>query len=254
MTEIAVNALLAKILAKTQSYTQQIIKTTTANTSKRTVVVTKQKQKCEIKNITSFVFYLYFIFVMILGNKFTLAIKCVCNLQECDVIRSEDCPGKGYIVWDPCKCCKMCAKVKGEACGGPGGFSGSCEPPLVCVIKPPIIGTGVCVELPNNMTTPLDDCSNKISIEAGCDIVNRKCKCWEKMSVCKTQDQKLRWDFKNLEECELNLQNVVKTELEFDEDYTIPPQNFEYKVGKSKRRKLLIKKECGKKCYDEMCW
>lgn len=31
------------------------------------------------------------------------AIKCVCNPQECDFIRPEDCPGKGYIVWDPCK-------------------------------------------------------------------------------------------------------------------------------------------------------
>lgn len=31
------------------------------------------------------------------------ALKCVCNPQDCDVIRSEDCPGKGVILWDPCK-------------------------------------------------------------------------------------------------------------------------------------------------------
>lgn len=54
-------------------------------------------------------------------------------------------------------------------------------------------------ELPDNLTTPQDDCPNKITIEAGCDIVNRKCKCWETMNVCKTQDHKLRWDFKNME-------------------------------------------------------
>lgn len=37
-------------------------------------------------------------------NVYVGAIKCVCNPQEdCDFIRSEDCPGKGYIVWDPCK-------------------------------------------------------------------------------------------------------------------------------------------------------
>ncbi|XP_063695734.1 cysteine-rich motor neuron 1 protein [Culicoides brevitarsis] len=206
-------------------------------------VVTHHQKIVKSENLSFFVI-LYLLVVMVLGNSVTQAIKCVCNPQECDVIRSEDCPGKGYIVWDPCKCCKMCAKIKGEACGGPGGFSGSCEPPLVCVIKPPIIGTGVCVELPDNLTAPLDDCpNNKISIEAGCDIVNRKCKCWDTLSVCKTQDQKLRWDFKNLEDCELNLQNVVKSELEFDEDYTIPPQSFEYKVGKSKRRKLLKKRK-----------
>lgn len=45
----------------------------------------------------------------------------------------------------PTRCCKVCAKVEGEACGGPGGFSGSCEPPLKCIIKPPIVGTGVCM-------------------------------------------------------------------------------------------------------------
>lgn len=39
----------------------------------------------------------------------------------------------------------MCAKIEGEACGGPGGFSGACEFPLKCITKPPIIGTGVCL-------------------------------------------------------------------------------------------------------------
>lgn len=31
------------------------------------------------------------------------ALKCVCNPLDCDVIRSKDCPGKGLIVWDPCR-------------------------------------------------------------------------------------------------------------------------------------------------------
>lgn len=43
------------------------------------------------------------------------------------------------------RCCKVCAKIEGEACGGPGGFSGTCEYPLKCITKPPIIGTGVCL-------------------------------------------------------------------------------------------------------------
>ncbi len=33
----------------------------------------------------------------------TGALKCVCNQQECDVIRAEDCPGMGMVVMDPCK-------------------------------------------------------------------------------------------------------------------------------------------------------
>lgn len=33
----------------------------------------------------------------------TGALKCICNQQECDVIRAEDCPGKGITLWDPCK-------------------------------------------------------------------------------------------------------------------------------------------------------
>lgn len=32
-----------------------------------------------------------------------LALKCICNPDDCEVIRSLDCPGKGIILWDPCK-------------------------------------------------------------------------------------------------------------------------------------------------------
>lgn len=31
------------------------------------------------------------------------ALKCVCNPKECDTVRSTECPGKGLIIWDPCK-------------------------------------------------------------------------------------------------------------------------------------------------------
>ena len=43
------------------------------------------------------------------------------------------------------RCCRICAKTVGETCGGPGEFSGQCEPPLLCVTKLPIFsGLGVC--------------------------------------------------------------------------------------------------------------
>lgn len=45
-----------------------------------------------------------------------------------------------------CRCCRICAKTLGEACGGPGEFSGQCEPPLQCVTQLPIFnGLGICM-------------------------------------------------------------------------------------------------------------
>ncbi|GAB0090846.1 uncharacterized protein DMENIID0001_056110 [Sergentomyia squamirostris] len=90
-------------------------------------------------------FVVFASFFLIFCTNSAVAIKCVCNLAECDDIKPTDCPGKGITVWDPCHCCKVCAKTLGEACGGPGGFSGTCEPPLQCITKPPVIGTGLCL-------------------------------------------------------------------------------------------------------------
>lgn len=33
----------------------------------------------------------------------TWALKCVCNPRECDIVKTTECPGKGLIIWDPCK-------------------------------------------------------------------------------------------------------------------------------------------------------
>lgn len=38
-----------------------------------------------------------------LGIRSVDALKCVCNPKECDIVRSTECPGKGLIIWDPCK-------------------------------------------------------------------------------------------------------------------------------------------------------
>lgn len=32
------------------------------------------------------------------------ALKCVCNPDDCEPVRSDDCPGRGIVMWDPCKC------------------------------------------------------------------------------------------------------------------------------------------------------
>lgn len=42
------------------------------------------------------------------------------------------------------RCCRVCAKTLGESCGGSNGFSGTCEPQLECISKPPD-RTGICM-------------------------------------------------------------------------------------------------------------
>ncbi|KAL6427343.1 hypothetical protein ACFW04_008719 [Cataglyphis niger] len=70
--------------------------------------------------------------IVVLSLAVARALSCVCSPLECDVLTDEDCPGG--LTWDPCRCCKVCARVEGEPCGGLFGFSGSCAVGLQCVI------------------------------------------------------------------------------------------------------------------------
>lgn len=55
------------------------------------------------------------------------------------------------------RCCKVCAKIEGESCGGPGNFSGICEEPLKCISKPPLIGAvGICLGKIENFIVTLN--------------------------------------------------------------------------------------------------
>lgn len=69
--------------------------------------------------------------------------SCVCSPAECEDISEDDCPGG--TVWDPCGCCRVCARVENEACGGPYGFYGSCAKGLECVVS--VLSSGKSVEL-----------------------------------------------------------------------------------------------------------
>ncbi|KAF7404870.1 hypothetical protein HZH66_003776 [Vespula vulgaris] len=71
--------------------------------------------------------------IVVLSIAVARALSCVCSPLECDILTDEDCPGG--LTWDPCRCCKVCARVEGEPCGGLFGFSGSCAVGLQCVIK-----------------------------------------------------------------------------------------------------------------------
>ena len=55
-----------------------------------------------------------------------------CNRTACEV--PELCGG-GLVV-DPCGCCKECAKVDDQPCGGRFGLNGRCDEGLYCAIDP----------------------------------------------------------------------------------------------------------------------
>ncbi|XP_036140141.1 uncharacterized protein LOC105834238 isoform X2 [Monomorium pharaonis] len=89
--------------------------------------------------------------IVVLSLAVARALSCVCSPLECDVLTDEDCPGG--LTWDPCRCCKVCARVEGEACGGLFGFSGTCAIGLQCVIvnllpRSREMDEGICTKIP----------------------------------------------------------------------------------------------------------
>ncbi|XP_026477462.1 cysteine-rich motor neuron 1 protein-like [Ctenocephalides felis] len=146
-------------------------------------------------------------------------LKCVCNSSECEVIKPKQCPGRGLIVLDPCECCWVCARTLGEPCGGPGGFSGRCEPPYHC-LESPTRNVGVCQRLPSEVRNSNKNCSHMQLIQGGCGIVERKCVCEFRPSLLCTDDP-TRWYYRDNKECQYNLQAIIQQELEAENQETI---------------------------------
>lgn len=48
-------------------------------------------------------FYIVVLVVLRFMTTGVVTLKCICNRDDCDIIRPLDCPGKGIILWDPCK-------------------------------------------------------------------------------------------------------------------------------------------------------
>lgn len=76
--------------------------------------------------------------------------KCDSGKIKCSSIHKLDC--KGGLVSDPCMCCAVCAKIKGENCGGPFNITGKCDCGLKCLKSPKDIesmgefnANGLCV-------------------------------------------------------------------------------------------------------------
>ena len=61
-------------------------------------------------------------------------LSCYCGSSDCSERAIERIKQrcKGGIVDDICHCCKTCAKVEGETCGGMWGLEGTCDQGLYC--------------------------------------------------------------------------------------------------------------------------
>ncbi|XP_054005663.1 cysteine-rich motor neuron 1 protein isoform X2 [Hylaeus anthracinus] len=155
--------------------------------------------------------------IVVLSIAVARALSCVCSPLECDILTDEDCPGG--LTWDPCKCCKVCARVEGEPCGGLFGFSGSCADGLQCVIKNLLPNTrevdeGVCTKIPGRwrrhcphgpaMSEPgCNLVSEAITEENGNTLSTGKCVCGPSVLWCPDEPQP--YVYATRHECKLNL-------------------------------------------------
>ena len=53
-----------------------------------------------------------------------------CTTNSAILKSREGC--RGGVLWEPCGCCKMCAKVQNDLCGGEYGREGLCDNNLKC--------------------------------------------------------------------------------------------------------------------------
>ncbi|CAK9304987.1 unnamed protein product [Gordionus sp. m RMFG-2023] len=82
-------------------------------------------------------------------TKFVEALSCPCQslTVKCDTPPPVNC--KGDTIGDACDCCLVCAKIKGEVCGGPFFTEGKCSRGLICEFqsyRKPIQSRGKCVD------------------------------------------------------------------------------------------------------------
>ncbi|XP_014205357.1 cysteine-rich motor neuron 1 protein [Copidosoma floridanum] len=159
--------------------------------------------------------------IVVLSVAVARALSCVCSPLECDPLTKDDCPGG--LTWDPCKCCRVCARVEGEPCGGLFGFSGRCAVGLQCLIKNLVphprdsaVDEGICTKIPGR-TRRHCPFVPKLS-ERGCNLLGEgstsdaetgqpqdagRCVCGHPVLWCPGEPEP--YTYKTRHECELNL-------------------------------------------------
>ena len=83
-------------------------------------------------------------------SKALSCLRCDSPLVKCKPVNTLNCAGG--LVRGVCGCCAVCAKVKGEKCGGPWNIRGKCDCGLRCRKSPQVIAQvgefsaeGICV-------------------------------------------------------------------------------------------------------------
>lgn len=71
-------------------------------------------------------------FLFVLSVYGAQGLSFYCRMARCEGIESLKRRCKGGLVNDVCLCCKTCAKVEGETCGGLWGLDGTCDQGLFC--------------------------------------------------------------------------------------------------------------------------
>ncbi|XP_034939320.1 cysteine-rich motor neuron 1 protein [Chelonus insularis] len=169
--------------------------------------------------------------IIVLSLAVARALSCVCSPLECDILTEEDCPGG--LTWDPCKCCKVCARVEGEPCGGLFGFSGRCAVGLQCVIKnlrpPEELDEGICSKIPGRWRR---HCPHGPKMSgSGCNLIEDgisnessssgnagRCVCGPSVPWC--PDEPHPYVFPTRHECRLNL----AAKIAYDDVVNAPDQ------------------------------
>lgn len=65
-------------------------------------------------------------------------LQCpACDRIHCDPRMPSQLTCQGGVTTGVCGCCPICAKVKGERCGGDFNYLGKCDSGLFCQIKDP---------------------------------------------------------------------------------------------------------------------
>ncbi|XP_041469841.1 cysteine-rich motor neuron 1 protein-like [Lytechinus variegatus] len=146
------------------------------------------------------------------------ALSCgTCEREKCPTLSCQ-----GGVVEDVCQCCKECAKLDGQSCGGRFKKYGQCDNGLVCELivavgdslnpnahgicrekrDPDAIGSYGESSQDSEDSIYIMDC--EIKSFSGCNLVNGKCACSEDIQTCINPFQ-----FNNLDECyqAMRLQN-----------------------------------------------
>ncbi|XP_014251612.1 insulin-like growth factor-binding protein 7 [Cimex lectularius] len=132
-----------------------------------------------------------------------LGFSCVCSPSECEPLAEDDCPPGVGTVWDPCGCCRVCARTENEPCGGPYGFYGTCGSGLECVVSD-VMSEGVegtCKRVPGT-----DVHCNSPENVSGCNVISGTCRCGS-APVCPGETSP--YTFHDHNECSINL-DVMK--------------------------------------------